>query len=247
MVHLILKDAGLDYPMYGPASLSLRAQILRPAIIGAKINANEHSIVTTCALESVNLELKEGDRLGLVGSNGSGKSTLLKLMAGVYSPTRGTVLSEGEIRTLFNIGLGMDDEATGFENVVLMGLAHGASRKEIDQKIDEIVEFSELGQYMSFPMRTYSDGMRLRLSFAVATAFGADIVLIDEIFGVGDQRFYQKASMRLNQYIGETGIVVLASHSAELVRQICTKALWVDQGVVKALGPVDDVLTAYMG
>jgi ABC-2 type transport system ATP-binding protein/lipopolysaccharide transport system ATP-binding protein len=202
-------------------------------------------VITTRALDEISAVFEDGARVALIGANGAGKSTLLRVMAGIYEPTRGRVETFGVVRTLFDISLGMDDEATGHENIYIRGLMIGASRKSISGMVDEIIEFSELGDYIHMPLRTYSTGMRLRLAFAVSTAFGADIVLMDEIIGVGDKSFFTKAKERLERYIGASGIVVMASHSVDLVRSICNRVIWLDHGRVKAAGSCDEVLNAY--
>lgn len=245
MASIEVENIQLNYRIYGPAALSLRAQILRPALGGA-INNSEHSVVTTEALKDVSISIQQGERVGLIGANGAGKSTLLRVMAQVYSPTSGKVRVNGTVRTLFDITQGMDDEGTGIDNAFIRGLVIGASRAEIEERLDEIIEFSELGDYIYMPLRTYSSGMRLRLAFAVSTCFGGDIVLMDEIFGVGDQKFYQKAASRLHDYLGSSGIVVLASHSAELIREMCDRAILLDHGELIADGNCDDVLTTYL-
>ena len=245
MASLEVEKIHLDYRIYGPAALSLRAQILRPAL-GGQISKSEHNIVSTQALEDVSISIKQGERVGLIGANGAGKSTLLRVMAGVYAPTSGNVKVDGTIRTLFDITQGMDDEGTGIDNAYIRGLVIGASRAEIESRLDEIIEFSELGEYIHMPLRTYSSGMRLRLAFAVSTCFGGEVVLMDEIFGVGDQRFYQKAAGRLHDYLGDSGIVVLASHSADLIRDMCSRAILLDHGTVIADGSCDEVLDIYL-
>lgn len=245
MIHLIADDVDLNYKIYGPAALSLRAQFLRPAL-GGEINRNEHDVVQTRALKDVSFTIHEGERVGLIGANGAGKSTLLRVLAGVYPPSNGRVLSEGKIRTLFDITQGMDDEATGVENIYIRGLVIGATKTQITENIDEIIEFSELSEYINMPLRTYSSGMRLRLAFAVSTCFGGDIVLMDEVFGVGDQKFYEKAQTRLHDFLGTSGIVILCSHSPELIRKMCSRVLWLDHGKLVADGPCDDVIDRYL-
>jgi len=245
MTHLIANDIDLNYRIYGPAALSLRAQILRPAL-GAEIHGVEHSIVQTTALKDVSFSINNGERVGLIGANGAGKSTLLRILAGVYPPSSGTVDTEGKVRTLFDITQGMDDEATGIENVYIRGLVIGATKAEVADRLDEIIAFSELDEYINMPLRTYSSGMRLRLAFAVSTCFGGDIILMDEVFGVGDQKFYEKAQKRLHDFLGTSGIVVLCTHSPELVLSMCTRALWLDHGTLVADGPCEEVIKKYL-
>lgn len=240
-----LENVNLHYRIYGPAALSLRAQLLRPAL-GGKINKDEHNVMTTSALNNVSLKFEDGERIGLIGANGAGKSTLLRVLAGVYPPMSGTVTTTGLVRTLFDITQGMDEEGTGIENIFIRGLVIGASKTQIAEKMDEIIAFSELGDYIHMPVRTYSSGMQLRLAFAVSTCFGGDIVLMDEVFGVGDQKFYGKAQERLTKYLGDTGIVVIASHAPDLIRSMCTRAILLDHGNIVADGPCEDVLSKYL-
>lgn len=245
MTHIHLENVALDYPIYGPAALSLRANILRPAI-GGRINRAEHDVIVTRALENISLDVSEGERIGIIGANGAGKSTLLRVIAGIYQPSSGVVRTEGRIRTLFDIALGLEHEATGRENILMRGLCLGASAREVKQKIDDIIEFTELGEYIDMPLRTYSSGMQLRLAFAASTAFGADIILMDEIFGVGDNRFFTKAKERLIRYVGDSGIVVLATHSTDLLKDMCSKAVWIDHGTIRKVGDCEDVLSSYI-
>lgn len=245
MTSITLDNVTIDYPVYGPAALSMRAQILRPAL-GAVINNTEHNVIKTRALDSVSFNIEQGDRVGLIGPNGAGKSTLLKVMANVYAPTSGTVTTTGTIRTLFDIAMGMDGEASGRENIIVRGLLLGASLSEIDKRMQAIIDFSELGNFIDMPLRTYSSGMALRLAFSVSTEFGADIVLIDEVFGVGDQSFVIKAHDRLNRFIGDSGIVVLANHSSDLILELCTKAIYLDHGELKAFGDAREVMDVYL-
>lgn len=245
MTHVKLENVTLEYPIYGPAALSLRANILRPAI-GGSINGAEHNVVVTRALDDFSLEIEEGERIGIIGANGAGKSTLLRVIAGIYTPTKGKLSTDGRIRTLFDIALGLEHEATGRENILMRGLCLGASKKDVNAKMNEIIEFTELGEYIDMPLRTYSSGMQLRLAFAASTAFGADIILMDEIFGVGDNRFFTKAKERLVRYVGDSGIVVLATHSTDLLRDMCSRAVWVDHGRIRQVGDCEDVLASYL-
>nr|WP_233061097.1 ABC transporter ATP-binding protein [Parvularcula mediterranea] len=197
------------------------------------------------ALSDVSLALKSGDRLGIVGNNGSGKTTLLRVIAGLIPPDRGSVRSEGRINNLINLNLGVQSQATGHQNITLKGLACGASRKQIEEKRDEIAAFSELEGFLDLPVETYSAGMRMRLSFAIATAFDPDILALDEWLGTGDQTFRKKTTKRMRSFVDSASILVLASHSPELIRQNCNKALWLEKGRIRMLSDPDAVLNAY--
>lgn len=196
-------------------------------------------------LEDVSFKLKAGDRLAIIGRNGAGKSTLLRLLGGAYYPDSGKVDSQGLIRGLYNLRLGVKQEASGYRNILLSGLVAGHSLKEVKSKMAEIAEYTELGDFLSMPVFTYSTGMRMRLMFAAATAFDPDILLMDEWIGAGDEEFRKKADQRMNELVEKSGILVLASHQRRLLQSICNKGLWLHEGHVKAYGNLDDVLAEY--
>ena len=202
-------------------------------------------MVVVRAINNVDLRLEKGDRIGLIGRNGAGKSTLLRMMAGIYSPTHGSVVSAGKVVPLLDISLGMDENSTGMQNIRLRGLLLGMSDAEIREKQQSIAEFSELGDYLDLPLRTYSSGMRVRLAFAVSTAVDAEILLLDEVMGVGDASFMHKAEERLADLHSRAEIVVLAMHSNSEIRKVCNKALWMERGHVRAFGPVEEVVSQY--
>jgi lipopolysaccharide transport system ATP-binding protein len=199
------------------------------------------------ALNDVSFTLNEGDRVGLVGHNGAGKSTLLRVLSGVFVPTGGTAIIEGSVGSLIDVSLGINPEASGRENIFLRGVLLGLSKVEVKEKFEEIVEFSELGEFIEMPMRTYSSGMQLRLAFAVSTIVRPEILLMDEWLSVGDEGFKDKASERLTTIVDSSKILVLASHSRELLEKVTNKALWLEHGEVKMLGPSAEVLEAYFG
>lgn len=180
---------------------------------------------TVKALSNVTLQLKDSDRLGVMGPNGAGKSTLLRTIAGVYQPTSGKIEVKGRIASLIDISLGMDSEATGYENIRMRGIMMGLSLKQIKSMEDEIADFSGLGDFLHMPIRTYSSGMHMRLGFAVSTAIEADIILMDEWLSVGDSEFILKAEKRLENFIKRSSILVIASHSKELIKKISNKIL----------------------
>ncbi|MCH9751840.1 MAG: ABC transporter ATP-binding protein [Alphaproteobacteria bacterium] len=193
------------------------------------------------ALRNVSFEIAEGQRVGIIGRNGSGKSTLLRVMGKIYMPTSGTLVTQGAISSMFNLALGSQADATGRENILIRGLIKGWSRREIRSRTPEIIEYSELGDFIDLPMRTYSDGMRMRLLFAIATSFSPEILLLDEWIGAGDAKFQKKAAERMNGLVDQSGITVIASHNRNLLRNVCDLGMWLDYGVVRAFGKIDEV------
>lgn len=196
-------------------------------------------------LRDISLELKQGDRLGIIGRNGSGKSTLLRLLHGVYQPQRGFVDIDGVTDALFELGLGTRPTATGYQNIILGGLMRGFTKDEIEEHIPSIIEFSELAEFIHMPMSTYSAGMRMRLLFSIATSFEPEILLLDEWVSAGDASFRQKAGERMNEHVEKAGILVIASHSSRLLQKTCNKALWLEQGRVVRLGDLDSVFEEF--
>ena len=244
MAYIELKGATLDLPIYDVQGRSLKKTVLR---MGRRntIAEGTDGVVVVRAINNVDLRLEKGDRIGLIGRNGAGKSTLLRMMAGIYSPTYGSVVSAGKVVPLLDISLGMDENSTGMQNIRLRGLLLGMSDAEIREKQQSIAEFSELGDYLDLPLRTYSSGMRVRLAFAVSTAVDAEILLLDEVMGVGDASFMHKAEERLADLHSRAEIVVLAMHSNPEIRKVCNKALWMERGHVRAFGPVEEVVSQY--
>jgi len=243
MGHIRLSNVNLDYPLMGMGSRSFKQRIIG-SVTGGVISA-EKSVPIVKALDGISFTLTEGDRLGLIGHNGAGKSTLLKVLAGIYQPTRGAINLQGRIVSTLNISLGMDAEATGYENIIIRGLLLGMSHKEIDGKIEEIADFTELGQYLDLPVRIYSSGMLTRLAFATVTAMEPDILLMDEVIGTGDASFIHKAEKRLNEFMSRSKILVLASHSEEVIRKFCNKGLLLKGGKIESSGSVEEVIECY--
>jgi lipopolysaccharide transport system ATP-binding protein len=201
--------------------------------------------VTVKALQDVSFQLSDGDRLGVLGHNGSGKSTLLRTIAGVYQPSAGKVDVSGKIGSLIDIGLGINPEATGRENILIRGLLLGLTKKEIQARVDEIIEFSNLGEFIELPVRTYSSGMHLRLAFAVSTAIRPEILLMDEWLSVGDEQFTEQAQKRMSSLVNSTKILVIASHSKETILGNCNKVLILEHGKVVSFGDVDAQIQRY--
>jgi ABC-2 type transport system ATP-binding protein len=213
---------------------------------GGKIGT-ESRVPIIEALHDINLSLHQGARVGLVGHNGAGKSTLLRLMSGIYEPTRGSARISGKVAPVFDLGVGMDPEISGFENIMVRGLFLGMTRKQMQARVDDIAEFTELGDYLAMPLRTYSTGMRVRLALGVVTSIDPEILLLDEGIGSVDAEFLAKARNRLNALVERSGMLVFASHSDEFLVDLCDTAIWMDHGRVKAHGPLRDVLNRYKG
>jgi ABC-type polysaccharide/polyol phosphate transport system ATPase subunit len=193
----------------------------------------------------VSFEIFEGDRVGLVGHNGSGKTTLLRTLAGIYEPVSGAIQTNGRVFPLFDLQLGMDPDATGIENIWMRGKMLGLTTKEIKDALDEIADFTELGDYLYMPIRAYSTGMALRLAFAISTAIVPEILVLDEMIGAGDAAFLSRANARLKTFLARTGILVIASHSVSILRQWCNKGLLLEQGKMVAYGALEDVVSIY--
>ena len=196
-------------------------------------------------VRNVNLEVKQGEVLGIIGRNGSGKSTLLKMMAGVFPPDIGCISIQGSVSLLAGVGVGFHKELTGRENTYLYGALMGRSKEQIDQLIDEIQDFAELEHHFERPLRTYSSGMKSRLGISVATAFKPDLLLIDEVLGVGDAAFKEKSRAKVQELIEASGSVVIVSHSYTMLKQICNRILVLDQGNVVCLGSTDEAIQTY--
>lgn len=232
MARIQLTNACVEFPVFGAHAASLK-QTLAAAATGGRIGS-ETGLTVIQALRDVSLDLRDGDRLGVMGHNGAGKSTLLRTLAGAYPPTRGTYVREGRIASLIDPMLGIEFDATGYENITLRGLMMGLRSGEIKQLTPDIADFSGLGDYLDMPVRTYSTGMMMRLGFSIATAVRADILLMDEWLSVGDAEFQHQAEERLRHIVNNTGILVLASHSSQLVERECSCIVELTHGV---LGP----------
>ena len=236
-------NVGIEFPVAPPNARSFRHLALRTASrVGGKVLKHEGSFQFVQALDGVSFSLGQGDRLGLVGHNGAGKTTLIRVLAGIYEPTRGSLRTVGRNVPMFDIGLGMDEEASGYENIRIRGLILGLTPEEIEERVAEIAEFAELGDYMELPIRTYSSGMLLRLVFSIAASIHGDIILMDEWIAVGDAQFRKKTHDRLLDITNRSGIVVIASHDQGLLRDLCNLGLYLDGGRVRAFGALEDVL-----
>lgn len=247
MSRVIVDNLSLNYPVYGwkssPAA-SWAAHEVDPS--RERICRDDKGSITSVrALQNISFTAESGERLALIGPNGSGKTTLLQALAGIYTPESGEILIEGRSTALVNINLGMNGEASGHRNITLRGLVTGRTREEIEEKRGEIAAFSELGDFLNLPVETYSAGMRMRLSFAIATAFEPDVLILDEWLSAGDAAFRRKAMDRMRAFVEKAGILILASHSISLIESACSRAIWLDGGRIRADGPVKDILEAY--
>ena len=232
MISIKLNNVSLAYRLY--ERLTLSAPDRRLGGLGGRIGRSGSKQVVQ-ALDEVSFELEAGDRLGLVGPNGAGKTTLLKVLYGIYEPSGGTISIEGKVDALFNISIGFRPEATGRRNIVLRGLISGWTEAEIDEKMEEIIAFSELGDFIDLPFKAYSQGMAARLAFSAATALEPEILLMDEWIGAGDASFQEKAKRRMDELAEKAGIIVLASHDESLIQRVCTKKLTLNGGRVQSL------------
>jgi ABC-2 type transport system ATP-binding protein/lipopolysaccharide transport system ATP-binding protein len=241
--HIALRNVSVRFPVLSFRDRSLRSRFVN-AMTLRRTTATPHIV---SALNDVNLDIGTGDRVAIIGANGAGKTTLLRVLAGIYHPTSGSVDVLGRCLPLFDLSAGFDEEATGYENIMRRGLVIGARRSEIDAKRAEIAAFTELGDRLDLPLRTYSSGMMLRLIFAVATAVEGEIVLLDEWIGVGDQQFRKKARQRLDEIVVRAGILVLASHDIGLIKSTCNRAILLEEGRIVAAGATDEILGQYLG
>lgn len=235
----------VEYAIYGMGSRSLKKTLMRWGS-GGRLAGDANELWRVEALRDVSLTISDGERIGLIGGNGAGKTTLLRALAGSLRPVSGTVRRVGTLSSLFDVTLGMNVEATGWDNIRLRGLFLGLSSEDIRARAQEIAEFSELSSdNLARPVRTYSSGMLLRLAFAVSTSVHPEILLMDEWIGVGDAKFLAKAEQRLTDMVDKASILVLASHSDDLMRRLCTRLIWLDAGRVLADGPVEETLANY--
>jgi len=235
--HISARDLSVEFPIYDNSHRSLKKKVLN-LTTGGRIGSDtaKHPIVK--ALDDLNFEFGHGERIGLVGHNGSGKTTLLRVLSGVYAPVRGQLSVRGKIASLLDVSMGLDPDATGFENIYLRGIMDGIRPSLIRSKIDEIADFTGLGEYLNLPVRTYSSGMMLRLAFAISTSVEADILIMDEWLSVGDAEFSAKAAARLDTLIGNAAILVIASHDPALIERICTRKIHLKHGRMLSDEPV---------
>ena len=234
MAAIELENCSLHLPVFGLNNRSLKGRMLS-TMTGGRLAPSSGTVPVVEALNEVTLSVKPGDRLGLVGHNGAGKTTLLKLIAGIYEPTSGIIKTKGRVANLLDVTMGLDYEATGEENIVIKGLLHGLSKREIRALAPEIGEFSGLGDYLKLPVRIYSSGMVVRLAFAIATSLQADILIMDEWLGVGDADFAARSEERLRNLVDKASILVIASHNEHLIDALCTRKAHMAHGRLERL------------
>ena len=234
MTAVSARDIVVDFPIYGSGSRSLKNTVIRAAT-GGMLARDAAERVVVRALDGVSFEFREGDRIGIVGHNGSGKTTLLRVIAGAYEPVSGSIETQGRIASMLSITLGMDPEATGYENIFVRAAIMGLNPREVAPVVSEIREFSELGGYIDMPVRMYSSGMSMRLAFAISTCIAADIILMDEWLSVGDPAFREKAQLRLRRLVDQARILVIASNDERLVRDNCNRIMRLSHGKMTAL------------
>jgi len=243
-VGISLDRVEVDYPLYDAGSHDLQRRLIHLLSFG-RIKPGHAPVSVVNALRNISFELKPGNAVGLIGRNGAGKSTLLKVMTGVLEPTRGNVTRQGQITGILTMGCGTEGELNGYQNIRRLGLLRGFTLQEIQEITPEVVEFAQLGEFINLPVRTYSAGMRMRLAFAIATTGTPDILLIDEVFGVGDAQFRDRAKERISNLLSRSSIIAISSHADNLIREFCTSCLYLENGEIKAYGETAEVLKLY--
>ncbi len=241
-----LENVHVEIPVFlNEYSRAIRTTI-GERLFGGRLSAKSGGKVSVNALKGVNFEVKPGERVGLIGSNGAGKTTLLRVIAGIIPISDGTLQVDGDVRSFFNIGAGLDPTRSGLTNIQSMSMFYTRDIKLIADTTPSIIEFAELGEFIQMPVYTYSAGMQARLMVAIATAYGGDIMVFDEMLGAGDVKFISKMEKRMDDMLGAARCVVVASHSASLLQSLCDRAVWMDKGEIKAAGGVDEVNKIYL-
>jgi ABC-type polysaccharide/polyol phosphate transport system ATPase subunit len=240
MALIELDNVGLTFQVRTYGRITLKEYVLKGGF-----RRRRSEIMQVKALEDINLRLGEGERVGIIGHNGAGKSTLLRVLAGVYLPTAGRRVVEGKIASLFEITLGFEMDANGWENIAFRSYFQGQSPRELKQKVPEIAEFSELGDFLNMPLRYYSAGMMVRLAFSIATTIEPEILLVDEVLSAGDLAFQRKARTRIEQLLGHARMVVMVSHDLGSIERFCDRVVWLHHGRMRAVGPAPEVIAAY--
>ena len=246
MAFFRLRNLSVEFPIYQGSSRSLKKLLVATTTQG-NLARDATDRVNVRALNDLTFDIEDGERVGLIGANGAGKTTLLRVLAGIYFPTRGQVYSSGRISALLDVATGFNPDATGRENIIFRGMYMNIHPREMRALVNEIAEFTELGAYLDMPTRTYSAGMMVRLGFAVSTCIPPEILLMDEWLSAGDASFLDKAQRRMEKFVGSSSILVLASHSTELLRKWCNRGIFLQHGRIAAHGDINDVIAAYTG
>jgi lipopolysaccharide transport system ATP-binding protein len=244
LIHL--DNVGVDFPVYNAASMSLKNRLLS-SVTGGAIDREHDGLVVVRGLQDINLRITAGERVGLIGHNGAGKTTMLRVLSGIYQPTQGEAVIQGDVVSLIDISLGIDQEATGRENIRLRSAMLGFTPEQTRERMDEIIEFSGLGDFIEMPFRTYSSGMQLRLAFAVSTTVTPQILILDEWLSTGDENFRERAEERMRRVVDSTEILILASHTRNLLATNCDRIIWLEHGKVRKDGKVGIILEEYFG
>lgn len=237
-----LRDVSLRFVSYHDKQYSLKRAVLD--LVLRRVNPMPAS--EFWALRGVNLTIRKGERVGILGHNGAGKSTLLRLLARIYPPSSGSLRINGNVAPLIEMGAGFNQELSGLDNIMLNGAMLGLSRKQMEAKVDGIFEFTSLREFADLPLKYYSSGMHMRLAFAIATEIDPDILLIDESLGAGDLTFIEKAKARIRGLLDRSNVVVIVSHDMNSLREMCTRGIWMNKGQVVRDGPMGEVIDAYL-
>lgn len=241
-----LRKVNVDIPVFNSQGRSLKKAVMGIAT-GGKIGLTESGKTIIRSLHNINLTILPHERVGLIGHNGAGKSTLLRVLSKVYTPSSGEAIIEGKIGSLIDISLGIDGEATGIENIFLRAALLGIPKKEVEKALPDIINFTQLGNFLEMPVRTYSTGMHMRLAFAVSTMISPDILIMDEWLSVGDEAFQKTAESRLNKLIERSNVLIIASHSRQLIEKCCTRVIWLEHGEIKMDDSPQKVCPHYFG
>jgi lipopolysaccharide transport system ATP-binding protein len=241
---ITLNDVSVSFPIFNVKTYSLKNRIIK-SVMGNITSNNHDKIVHIDALKNINIQIKSGERVGVIGGNGSGKSTFLRLCSRIYKPSTGTIDIKGNISSLININIGIDPESTGRENIKLRLVMLGYNNDQINELINPIIEFTELNQFIDLPFYTYSTGMQMRLAFATSTFIKPEILIMDEWLATGDKDFQEKAEKKLNSIIEDSKILILASHSKDLILKTCTRVIWLENGQIKSDGTAKEITHAY--
>ena len=240
MAKIDLDHVGLTFHVRQNGRVTLKEFLVRQMF-----RKSVNPIIEVRALQDVTLHIHEGERLGIIGHNGAGKSTLLKTMAGIYPPTEGQRLVEGQISSLFDITLGFEPDANGWENIAFRGYLQGETPATIQAKMNSVAQFSELGDFLNMPVRYYSSGMLVRLAFSIATAIEPEILLIDEALSAGDLAFQAKARQRMSEMMARAKLLVIVSHDLELLPGLCDRVAWMDHGRIRGTGAPAEMIGQY--